>query len=45
LYVFITFRHSRKTDGIAVLSIHLLSTHWVRDTHQEQRMVSYEFTG
>ena len=32
-------------DGTADLSIPLQSTHKEKDTHQEQRMVSYEFIG
>lgn len=34
-----------KANDLADLSIHWQSTHKEKDTHQEQRMVSYEFTG
>jgi len=44
LYV-LTIHPWIQTDTIAVLSIHWQYTHKEKDTHQEQRMVSFEFTG
>jgi hypothetical protein len=44
LYVYIILPY-RQADDVAVLSTHWQSTHKEKDTHQEQRMVSFEFTG